>query len=60
MARFDGGRQRVAVWVIDLAVVLALVVLALAVLSATPLGAVIGGELGTRYHREIDRVGFHA
>jgi len=29
-----------------------------AVLLVTLIGAVLGGLLGTRYHREVDRVGF--
>ncbi|MGY1773338.1 hypothetical protein [Blastococcus sp. SYSU D00813] len=31
-----------------------------AVLVATLLGAVLGGRLGTRYHRKVDRAGFDA
>ena len=91
MARFDGARQGVAVWVIGLLVVIALAVLGLvlgseynvlqqlnlpripidegtattggiialvAVLLATLAGAILGGKLGTRYHRKVDRAGF--
>jgi hypothetical protein len=90
MARFDGARQGVAVWVIGLLVVLALAVLGVvlgaeynvlqqlnlpripigegtattagiialvAVLLVTLLAAVLGGKMGERYHRKIDRVG---
>jgi hypothetical protein len=90
MARFDGARQGVAVWVIGLLVVIALAVLAVvlgseynvlqqlnlpripidegtattsgiialvAVLLVTLLGAVLGGKLGERYHRKVDRAG---
>jgi MFS family permease len=91
MARFDGTRQGVAVWVIGLLVVIALAVLGLlfgaqynvlqqlnlpripidegtattggiialaAVLLVTLLGAVLGGKIGDRYHRRVDRAGF--
>ncbi|TQN43204.1 hypothetical protein FHU33_2639 [Blastococcus colisei] len=91
MARFDGARQGIAVWVIGLLVVIALAVLGLvfgseynvlqqlnlpripidegtattggiialvAVLLLTLLGAVLGGKLGERYHRKVDRAGF--
>ena len=90
MARFDGARQGIAVWVIGLLVVIALAVLGLvlgskynvlqslnlpripigegtattagiialvAVLVVTLGGAILGGKLGERYHRKIDRVG---
>jgi hypothetical protein len=90
MARFDGARQGIAVWVIGLLVVIALAVLGLvlgseynvlqslnlpripigegtattagiialiAVLVVTLVGAILGGKLGERYHRKIDRVG---
>jgi MFS family permease len=93
MARFDGARQGVAVWVIGLLVVIALAVLGLlfgaqynvlqqlnlpripidegtattggiialaAVLLVTLLGAVLGGKIGDRYHRRVDRAGFDA
>jgi hypothetical protein len=93
MARFDGVRQGVAVWVIGLLVVLALAAAGLlfgaqfnvlqqlnlpripidegttttgaiialaAVLLATLVGAVIGGKLGDRFHRKVDRAGFDA
>jgi MFS family permease len=93
MARFDGTRQGVAVWVIGLLVVIALAVLGLlfgaqynvlqqlnlpripidegtattgglialaAVLLVTLLGAVLGGKIGDRYHRKVDRAGFDA
>ena len=91
MARFDGARQGVAVWVIGLLVVLVLaaagvilgsqynvlqqlnlpripidegtattagIVTLVAILLVTLLGAVLGGKLGDRYHRKIDRAGF--
>jgi len=91
MARFDGARQGIAVWVIGLLVVIALAVLGLvfgseynvlqqlnlpripidegtattggiialvAVLLVTLAGAVLGGKLGDRYHRKVDRAGF--
>ncbi|MFD2092450.1 hypothetical protein [Blastococcus deserti] len=91
MARFDGARQGVAVWVIGLIVVLALagaglvfgaqynvlqqlnlpripidegtattggIIALVAVLLVTLLGAVLGGKLGDRYHRKVDRAGF--
>jgi hypothetical protein len=90
MARFDGARQGIAVWVIGLLIVIALAVLGLvlgskynvlqslnlpripigegtattagiialvAVLVVTLAGAILGGKLGERYHRKIDRVG---
>ena len=93
MARFDGARQGIAVWVIGLIVVIALAVLGLvfgskfnvlaqlnlpripidegtattgalialaAVLLATLVGAILGGKLGERYHRKVDRAGFDA
>jgi hypothetical protein len=93
MARFDGARQGVAVWVIGLIVVLVLaaagaalgaqynvfqqlnlpripidegtattagVITLVALLLVTLLGAVLGGKLGDRYHRKIDRAGFVA
>jgi hypothetical protein len=91
MARFDGARQGIAVWVIGLLVVIALAVVGLvfgsqynvlrqldlpripidegtattggiiallAVLLVTLAGAVVGGKLGDRYHRKVDRAGF--
>jgi len=91
MARFDGARQGIAVWVIGLLVVIALAVMGLvfgseynvlqqlnlpripidegtattggiialvAVLLVTLAGAVLGGKLGDRYHRKVDRAGF--
>ena len=93
MARFDGVRQGIAVWVIGLLVVLALAVAGLvfgseynvlqrldlpripidegtattggiialvAVLLVTLLGAILGGKLGDRFHRKVDRAGFDA
>ena len=93
MARFDGARQGIAVWVIGLLVVLLLAVLGLvfgskfnvlaqlnlpripidegtattagivtlvAILLVTLLGALIGGKVGERYHRKVDRAGFDA
>jgi hypothetical protein len=93
MARFDGTRQGIAVWIIGLVVVLALAVAGLvfgseynvlqqldlpripidegtattggiialvAVLIVTLVGAMLGGKLGDRYHRKVDRAGFDA
>ncbi|MGY1916476.1 hypothetical protein [Blastococcus sp. SYSU DS0973] len=93
MARFDGVRQGIAVWVIGLLVVLALalagvlfgseynvlqqlnlpripidegtattggIIALVAVLVLTLVGAVLGGKLGERYHRKVDRAGFDA
>jgi hypothetical protein len=93
MARFDGVRQGIAVWVIGLLVVVLLAVLGyvfgsqynvlqqlnlpripidegtattggiialVAILLATLAGAIIGGKLGERFHRKVDRVGFDA
>jgi len=93
MARFDGARQGVAVWVIGLLVVLVLaaagallgseynvlrdlnlphipvdegtattagIITLVAILVVTLLGAVLGGKLGDRYHRRVDRAGFDA
>lgn len=93
MARFDGVKQGIAVWIVGLLIValLALVTVVLgsqynllaqlnlpripieegtattgglialaAVLLVTLLGAILGGILGTRYHRKIDRAGLDA
>ncbi|MGY2063889.1 hypothetical protein [Blastococcus sp. SYSU DS0619] len=93
MARFDGVRQGIAVWVIGLLVVLALalagllfgseynvlqqlnlpripidegtattggIIALVAVLVLTLVGAILGGKLGERYHRKVDRAGFDA
>ncbi len=93
MARFDGIRQGVAVWLIGLVVVAALaaagaiagaqynvlqeldlpripieegtattgaIATLAAIVVATLLGAVVGGKLGDRYHRKVDRAGFPA
>ena len=93
MARFDGARQGVAVWLIGLLVVLVLaaagailgaqynvlqqlnlpripidegtattagIVTLVAILLVTLLGALIGGKVGERYHRKVDRAGFDA
>jgi hypothetical protein len=93
MARFDGARQGVAVWLIGLLVVLVLaaagailgaqynvlqqlnlpripidegtattagIVTLVAILLVTLLGALIGGTVGERYHRTVDRAGFGA
>jgi hypothetical protein len=93
MARFDGVKQGVAVWLIGLLVILllalagvlfgaqynvlsqldlpripvdegtlttaALVALG-AVLLATLVAAVLGGLLGVRYHRRVDKAGYEA
>jgi hypothetical protein len=91
MARFDGARQGIAVWVIGLVVVVLLalagavlgaqynvleqlnlpripvdegtattagIITLVAILLATFVGALLGGKLGTHYHRRIDRAGF--
>src|SRR5215218_8278109 len=93
MARFDGARQGIAVWVIGLIVVLLLaaaggilgsqynvlqqlnlpripidegtattagIITLVAILLVTLGGAVLGGKLGDRYHRRVDRAGFDA
>ena len=90
MARFDGARQGLAVWLIGLLVVVVVGLLGVVLgaqydvlsqlnLPSIPvsgstattagivaaalvslLGALLGGGLGTRYHRRIDRVGFTA
>jgi hypothetical protein len=93
MARFDGARQGVAVWLIGLLVVLVLaaagailgaqynvlqqlnlpripieegtattagIVTLVAILLVTLLGALIGGTVGERYHRKVDRAAFGA
>ena len=93
MARFDGARQGLAVWLVGLIVVVVLaaagailgakynvleqlnlpripidegtattggIVTLVAILLVTLLGALVGGKLGERYHRKIDRVGFAA
>jgi hypothetical protein len=93
MARFDGARQGIAVWVVGLIVVILLaiagailgsqynvlknlnlpripidegtattagIITLVAILIVTLLGAVIGGKLGDRFHRKIDRAGFTA
>ncbi|NEM05537.1 hypothetical protein [Geodermatophilus normandii] len=91
MARFDGIRQGLAVWLVGLLVVVLLAVAGAvlgsqynvlrqldlpripidegtattagiitlgAILVATLAGALLGGKLGTRYHRRVDRAGF--
>jgi hypothetical protein len=91
MARFDGARQGLAVWLVGLIVVLLLaaaggilgsqynvlqqlnlpripidegtattagIITLVAILLVTLLGAVLGGKLGERYHRKVDRAGF--
>ena len=91
MARFDGARQGLAVWLVGLIVVLLLaaagvilgaqynvleqlnlpripvdegtattagIITLVAILLVTLAGAVLGGKLGDRYHRRVDRAGF--
>jgi hypothetical protein len=91
MARFDGARQGLAVWLVGLIVVLVLaaagallgskynvlqdlnlpripvdegtattagIITLVAILLVTLLGAVLGGKIGERYHRKVDRAGF--
>ena len=93
MARFDGARQGIAVWLVGLIVVLLLagagaiagaqynvlkglnlpripidegtattagIITLVAILLVTLLGAVLGGKIGERYHRKVDRAGFAA
>ena len=93
MARFDGARQGMAVWLVGLLVVLVLaaagailgaqynvlqqlnlpripidegtattagIITLVAILLVTLLGALIGGKVGERYHRKVDRAGFDA
>lgn len=93
MARFDGPRQGLAVWLVGLLVVLVLaavgwivgaqynvlkglnlpripidegtattagIVTLVAILVVTLVAAVLGGALGTRFHRRIDRAGLEA
>jgi len=93
MARFDGARQGLAVWLVGLIIVLLLaaagallgaqynvltdlnlpripvdegtattagIITLVAILVVTLLGAVLGGKLGDRYHRRVDRAGFVA
>jgi hypothetical protein len=93
MARFDGARQGLAVWLVGLIVVIVLAVVGwilgakynvlhslnlpripidegtattagiitlVAIVLVTLVGAVLGGMLGVRYHRRVDRVGFDA
>jgi hypothetical protein len=90
MARFDGARQGLGVWLIGIVIAIVLAVLAAilgsefnvlaqlnlpripidegslatgglialgAWLLVTLLGAILGGKLGERYHRKVDRVG---
>jgi hypothetical protein len=93
MARFDGVRQGLAVWVIGLVVVLVLaaagailgaeynvlaeldlpripidegtattagIITLAAIVVVTLVGAVLGGKLGDRFHRKVDRAGYEA
>jgi hypothetical protein len=92
MARFDGGRQGVGVWLWTILVVVVLAVLGaiggskydvfgqlnlpsvpvdgntltgagaaagVAALLVTLLAAVLGGKVGERFHRKVDRVALH-
>ncbi|MEV4351037.1 hypothetical protein AB0J83_41805 [Actinoplanes sp. NPDC049596] len=60
MARFNGLRQAVAVWiwavVITVATAGAIVALVLALIAAL-VGAILGGLAGMRFHRRVDRTG---
>jgi MFS family permease len=91
MARFDGVRQGLAVWLVGLIIVIVLaaagailgakynvlanlnlpripvdegtattagIITLVAILLVTLLGAVLGGKLGDRFHRRVDRAGF--
>jgi hypothetical protein len=91
MARFDGARQGLAVWLVGLIVVVLLaaaggilgsqynvlqqlnlpripidegtattagIITLVAILLVTLIGAVLGGKIGERYHRKVDRAGF--
>jgi hypothetical protein len=91
MARFDGLRQGIAVWLIGLLVVVVLsvagyllgreynvlealnlpripidegtattagILTLVAMAVVTLIGAILGGGLGTRFHRRVDRAGF--
>lgn len=91
MARFDGVRQGLAVWLIGLLVVLVLagvgallgaeynvlaeldlpripidegtattagIITLVVIVVVTLLGAILGGKLGDRFHRKVDRAGF--
>ena len=93
MARFDGARQGLAVWLVGLIIVIVLaaagailgarynvlknlnlpripvdegtattagIITLVAILLVTLLGAVLGGKLGDRFHRRVDRAGFDA
>ena len=93
MARFDGARQGLGVWIVGLLMTIALavagwalgaeynvlqslnlpripvdegtattagIITLVAILLVTLLGAVLGGKLGDRYHRRVDRVGYDA
>src|SRR3954451_13243167 len=93
MARFDGARQGLAVWLVGLIVVIVLaaagallgaqynvleqlnlpripidegtattagIITLVAILLVTLLGAVLGGKLGDRFHRRVDRAGYAA
>jgi MFS family permease len=93
MARFDGVRQGLAVWLVGLIIVIVLaaagavlgskynvlqdlnlpripvdegtattagIITLVAILLVTLLGAILGGKLGDRFHRRVDRAGFDA
>ncbi len=93
MARFDGVRQGVAVWIVGIVILVLIaitvavagsqydvlgqlnlptipadtstltiggIIALVAVLLVTLIAAILGGILGTRFHRKVDRAGFDA